>query len=335
MITVVIPVYNEETQIYENVNIIRGHLLKTSHDFQILLVDDGSSDNTWNILKTLVNTFPEIKAQRLSRNFGKEAALCAGLEAAVGDACIIMDADLQHPPELIPEMVRLWEKEGYEVVEGVKAVRGQESFINKIGASIFYYLLSKFSGFDIRQASDFKLLDKKVVDAWKSMNERNTFFRGMSAWVGFKRISIPFDIKERSGGTSKWSVFKLFKLAVNAITSFSSIPLQIVTFMGLIFLVGSLILAIQTLYMKIKGIAYSGFTTVILLLLIIGSTLMISLGIIGTYIGKIYDEVKGRPRYIVAERIEGNISGIADRTEGSISNTSGKADLNGHRGANL
>ena len=223
-----------------------------------------------------------------------------------------MDADLQHPPELIPEMVRLWKEEGYEVVEGVKALRGQESLVNKAGAGLFYYILSKFSGFDIKQASDFKLLDKKVVHAWQSMNERNTFFRGMSAWVGFNRISIPFNIKNRTGGASKWSLFKLFKLAINAITSFSSLPLHIVTFMGLIFLLGSLILGIQTLYMKLKGIAYSGFTTVILLLLIIGSTLMISLGIIGTYIAKIYEEVKGRPRYIVAEQIE---SRIAERTK--------------------
>jgi len=304
LITVVIPVYNEENQIYENTGIIRDYLLKTGMDFEILLVDDGSADSTWFILKMLAEAYPGIKALRLSRNFGKEAALCAGLETAGGDACILMDADLQHPPELIPEMVRLWKEEGYEVVEGVKALRGKESLINKAGANLFYRVLSKFSGFDINQASDFKLLDRKVVQAWKSMNERHTFFRGMSAWVGFNRASIPFNIRNRTNGTSKWSLFRLFKLAINAITSFSSFPLHIVTFMGLVFLTGSLILGIQTIYMKLKGIAYSGFTTVILLLLIIGSALMISLGIIGTYIAKIYDEVKQRPRYIVAEKTE-------------------------------
>ncbi|HOJ11549.1 MAG TPA: glycosyltransferase family 2 protein [Clostridiales bacterium] len=303
-ITVIIPVYNEENQIFENINIIRDYLSKTEMNFEILLIDDGSTDDTWFVLKMLTETHPGIKALRLSRNFGKEAALCAGLEAAVGDACIIMDSDLQHPPELIPEMVRLWKEEGYEVVEGVKALRGKESPVNKAGANLFYYILSKFSGFDMNQASDFKLLDRRVVQAWQSMNEKNTFFRGMSAWVGFNRISIPFNIRKREKGTSKWSLLKLFKLAINAITSFSSFPLQIVTFMGLVFLAGSLILGIQTLYMKIKGIAYSGFTTVILLLLIIGSALMISLGIIGTYIAKIYEEVKQRPRYIVAEEIE-------------------------------
>lgn len=303
-ITVVIPVYNEENQIYENIGVIRNCLSETGMDFEILLVDDGSTDGTWFKLKMLSEEIPGIKALRLSRNFGKEAALCAGLEAARGDACVIMDADLQHPPELIPEMVRLWKDEGYEVVEGVKSLRGNESPVNKIGAHLFYHILSKLSGFDIKQASDFKLLDKKVVLAWRRMNERDTFFRGMSAWIGFNRISIPFNVRIRAKGVSKWSLFKLCKLAVNAITSFSSMPLQIVTFMGLIFLAGSLVLGIQTLYMKLTGMAYSGFTTVILLLLIIGSTLMISLGVIGTYIARIYEEVKHRPRYIVAEEIE-------------------------------
>jgi polyisoprenyl-phosphate glycosyltransferase len=303
-ITVVIPVYNEENQICENIAVIRNCLSQTGLEYEILLVDDGSSDNTWFKLRMLSEEIPGIKALRLSRNFGKEAALCAGLEAAEGDACVIMDADLQHPPELIPEMVRLWKEEGYEVVEGVKALRGNENPVNKIGAHLFYHILSKLSGFDINQASDFKLLDKRVVLAWRHMKERDTFFRGMSAWAGFNRISVPFNVRSRTKGVSKWSLLKLFKLAVNAITSFSSLPLHLVTFMGLIFLTGSLVLGIQTVYMKLMGMAFSGFTTVILLLLIIGSTLMISLGVIGTYIARIYEEVKHRPRYIVAEEVE-------------------------------
>ncbi|MCX7842656.1 MAG: glycosyltransferase family 2 protein [Clostridia bacterium] len=304
LITVVIPVYNEENQIYETIEVIRDKLAITGMDYEFILVDDGSSDGTWLKLKMLSEDFQSIKALRLSRNFGKEAALCAGLEAAKGDACIVMDADLQHPPELIPEMVRLWRDESYDVVEAVKSVRGDESLVNKIGAHLFYKTLSKLSGFDIDQASDFKLLDKKVVEAWRCMNERDTFFRGMAAWVGFNRISIPFNVASRKKGTSKWSLFKLSRLAVSAITSFSSLPLQIVTFMGLIFLIGSVVLGIQTLYMKLMGIALSGFTTVILLLLIIGSTLMISLGVIGTYIARIYEEVKRRPRYIISEKVE-------------------------------
>jgi len=303
-ITVIIPVYNEESQICENISVIRKCLTETGMEFMILLVDDGSTDGTWSRLKMLSEEIPCIKALRLSRNFGKEAALCAGLESAEGDACIIMDADLQHPPTLIPEMIRLWKDEGYEVVEGVKALRGNESIIKKVGANLFYQILSKLSGFKMQQTSDFKLLDKKVILAWRSMNERGTFFRGMSAWVGYNRISIPFNVGIRTKGVSKWSLFNLFKLAVKAITSFSSFPLHLVTFMGVFFLAGALVLGIQTLYMKLMGIALSGFTTVILLLLIIGSCLMISLGVIGTYIARIYEEVKFRPRYIVADEIK-------------------------------
>ncbi|ETA81507.1 glycosyltransferase family 2 protein [Youngiibacter fragilis] len=302
-VTVVIPVYNEELLIRENVGVIAGFLTQAGVGFTILLVDDGSKDSTWQKLRELSNENNYVKALRLSRNFGKEAAICAGLEEADGDACIIMDSDLQHPPQLIPEMIRLWREEGYDVIEGVKASRGNESIVKKVGAGMFYSILSRLSGLNMQQASDFKLLDRKVVDAWKSMNERGTFFRGMSAWVGYNRKSLPFSVGTRTRGTSKWSVLNLFTLAIKAITSFSSFPLHIVTFIGVFFLLGALVLGIQTIYMKVSGMALSGFTTVILLLLIIGSALMISLGIIGSYIARIYDEVKFRPRYIVSERI--------------------------------
>ena len=304
LLSIVIPVYNEESQIYSNISVIHDLLTESKIKHELILVDDGSKDSTWPELSRLSDTLHEVRAFRLSRNFGKESALCAGLEHASGDACVIMDSDLQHPPELIVKMIGQWEQ-GYDVVEGVKTSRGKESFINKIGARTFYKLLKQLSGLDLNNASDFKLMDRKVVDAWRQMGERMTFFRGMSAWVGFKRISIPFDVPPRKTGVTKWSVFKLFKLAVNAITSYSSAPLHIVTLIGFLFLIGSFIMGIQTLYMKLSGIAFSGFTTVILLLLIIGSTLMISLGIIGTYIARIFDEVKLRPRYILSESIEG------------------------------
>lgn len=305
-VTVVIPVYNEELLIRENVGVIAGFLTQAGTRFTILLVDDGSKDSTWQKLKELSNENNYVKALRLSRNFGKEAAICAGLEEADGDACIIMDSDLQHPPQLIPEMIRLWRDEGYDVIEGVKSSRGNESLVKKVGAGMFYSILSRLSGLDMQQASDFKLLDRKVVDAWKSMSERGTFFRGMSAWVGYNRKSLPFSVGTRTRGTSKWSVLNLFTLAIKAITSFSSFPLHIVTFIGVFFLIGALVLGIQTIYMKVSGMALSGFTTVILLLLIIGSALMISLGIIGSYIARIYDEVKFRPRYIVSEKASVN-----------------------------
>ncbi len=306
LITVIIPVFQEESQIFENIHTVHRLLAGNSIKHDFILIEDGSRDNTWQVIKKLAGELPEVRAYRLSRNFGKEAALCAGLEHFKSDACVVMDADLQHPPEIIPKMVELWKTGAFDVVEGVKASRGTESLLNKLGAHTFYKLLKKFSGLELNRASDFKLLDAKVIDAWKQMGERITFFRGMSAWVGFRRTSIPFVVADRKHGSSKWSFGGLLRLAVNAITAFSSAPLHIVTFIGMLFLAGSVILGIQTLYMKFAGISFSGFTTVILLLLFIGSTLMISLGIIGTYIARIFDEVKFRPRYIISESTEKN-----------------------------
>ncbi len=301
-INIIIPLYNECRQFEQNIAAIENTLKESKIGYGFILVDDGSTDATWDMVKNICEKNIHIKAIKLSRNFGKEAAICAGLEHSNADAVITMDADLQHPPSLIPGMVRLW-NEGYHVVECIKTHRGKESLFSKASAYLFYKLLKKLSGYNLENASDFKLLDKKVVDAWRLMNEKNTFFRGMSSWVGFNRTSLPFSVPERACGESKWSILGLFKLAINAVTSFSSLPLHLVTFLGIGFLAGAFILGVQTLARKFAGQALTGFTTVILLQLIIGSALMISLGIIGTYIAKIYDEVKGRPRYIISERL--------------------------------
>lgn len=303
IISVLIPVYNEGEEINKNVHIVHDILVRNNINHEFVLIDDGSSDDTWKHIQSTASELPQVRAARFSRNFGKEAALCAGIDLVRGDACVIMDADLQHPPEHIPEMVRLWREEGYEVVEGVKASRGDERLVNKLGAKLFYNMMQKLSGFDLQGASDFKLLDAKVVNACRKLGERNTFFRGIASWVGFKKKEISFVVAERSAGGSKWSLFKLFKLSINAITAFTSIPLQMVTLMGVIFLICSVLLGLQTLVRYFSGMAVSGFTTVILLLLVIGSTLMISLGIIGTYIARIFDEVKGRPRYLISDTI--------------------------------
>lgn len=304
LISVIIPVFEEGRHIKENIHIVHEVLEKSKIKHEFVLIDDGSRDDTWRYILETSQEVPTINAIRFSRNFGKEAALFAGLGSVRGDACVIMDADLQHPPGIIPEMVRLWRDEGYEIVEGVKVSRGKERLINKIGARLFYGMMERLSGFDLQGASDFKLLDAKVIAACREIYERNTFFRGITAWVGFRRTSIPFEVAERTHGSSKWSMLRLFKLSITAVTSFTSIPLQLVTFMGTVFLLGSFLLGVQTLYNYFRGIAVSGFTTVILLLLIIGSILMISLGIIGTYIGKIFEETKNRPRYVIAERTE-------------------------------
>jgi len=304
LISMVIPVYEEEKLIYKNIITIKEILENNDINYEFILIDDGSKDNTWEEIERLSLEIPTLRAYKFSKNFGKEAALCAGLDKTKGDAVIVMDADLQHPPQIIPQMIDLWNNEKYEVVDGVKENRGKEKLLNFLSAGLFYKMLNKFSGINLKDASDYKLLDKKVVEAWRMLPERETFFRAMSFWVGFNRTSILYKVEKRTEGESKWSLLALFKLAVTAITSFSAIPLHIVTFLGIIFLIGSFGLSINTLYMKFTGVAVSGFTTVILLILITGSALMISLGVIGIYISRIYEEVKRRPRYIISKEID-------------------------------
>lgn len=304
MLSVVMPIYNE-TQISVGVKRTASVLEQAGIPYELILVDDGSTNDCWNEIADLTKEYPTITAIALSRNFGKERALCAGLDAAQGDCCVCIDSDMQHPPEVIPEMYRLWRDEGFEVVEGVKNERIKENPIYRACAQGFYNILKKLSGIDLKNASDFRLLDRAAIDAWQSMPEKETFFRGMSSWIGFKRTKVFFDVSEREIGESKWSAKSLIGLAVNAITSYSSIPLYLATVFGVMFLIFFLIMFVQTIYMKFIGGAQSGFTTVIILQLVIGSITMINIGIIGIYIKKIYEEVKNRPRYIVRRVIKG------------------------------
>lgn len=300
-LSIILPAYNEQDNILYAFNVINNILSSASIPFETIFVDDGSDDLTYQHIQTLSSENPQVKGICFSRNFGKEAAIFAGLEASAGECCLIMDCDLQHPVELIPEMYRLWQ-DGYEVIEGVKASRGKESFLHTLCANSFYHIISKASGIDMSKASDFKLLDRKAVDALLAMPERAPFFRALSSWIGFKTISVPFHVKERENGTSKWSVWKLIKYAIRNITSFSGVPLQFVTFLGWVMFLCSIGLGIQSLYRYFSGTALEGFTTVILLQLLIGSVLMISLGIIGHYISRIYDEIKARPRYLISKK---------------------------------
>jgi dolichol-phosphate mannosyltransferase len=303
-LSVVIPVYQEGSHIRSSIGVIEQVLILNKINYEFILIDDGSRDNSWEEMKMLAQTNKRITSLRLSRNFGKESALCAGLEYAGGEMVLVMDSDLQHPPTLIPEMVQAW-REGYDVVEGIKSSRGKENPVYKACAKCFYYIIYKTADINLGQASDFKLLDRRVVEAWKELPERATFFRGMSAWLGFERKQISFDVADRVNGRTKWSLLRLIRLAMNAITSYTSVPLHCITVLGIIMFFGALVLGVQTLYMKFSGNATSGFATVILLLLIIGSSIMISLGMIGIYLTKIYTEVKSRPRYLVAKCISG------------------------------
>jgi len=302
-ISVVIPAHCEAEVMPAALQSIRDTLRDAGVAYELIVVDDGSTDNTWQAIGEFAAQEPALRALRLSRRFGKEAALRAGLEVARGKAAITIDGDLQHPPSLIPEMIAAW-RNGADIVEAVKKDRG--SSVESWRARLFYALLRGLSGHDLDGASDFKLLDQRVLRAYLGLGERNIFFRGMVSWLGFNTVRLPFAVQPRPAGRSAWTFVGLVRLAVTAVTSFSSAPLQFVTILGVCLLTFSFVFAVQTLYRKFSGTALDGFTTVILLLLMIGSTLMVALGIIGEYIARIYDEVKGRPRYLVRETIDGD-----------------------------
>lgn len=304
VLSVVVPLYNEGAHLKEVFQSITQVLQSLEQSFELIFVDDGSQDDTWAGLSALRKDHPWLDILRLSRNFGKEAALAAGLQVARGQAVVILDGDLQHPPELIREMFARWQEGEVDIVEAVKVARSAEPLFVRMGARLFYGMHARLGGTALQGATDFKLLDRKVIDAWKQMGERNIFFRGMAAWLGFRRETVSFSVPPRVGGASRWSLWGLLRLAVTGITSFTSLPLHLTTLIGGLFLLFSFLLGGHTLYMKFTGQAVSGFATVILLLLIMGSCILISIGIVGIYIARIYEEVKARPRYLVAERQE-------------------------------
>ena len=309
MLSIIIPVYNEEKMIPTTITTI-ARIMQSSHiEYELVFANDGSTDNSWEAISSFAQTNPQIKAVSFSKNFGKEAAMMAGLAYAAGDACVIIDADLQHPPEKIVEMYELWQQ-GYKIVEGVKVSRGREGFFHKCFAKLFYRIISRALGINMQDASDFKLMDREVVDTILKMPEKQIFFRAISSWVGFKSTKIEFHVQERKEGTSKWSAMSLIKYAFRNITSFSSAPLQLVTLTGIIYLIFAIILSVHTLVQFFTNSAVEGFTTVIILQLITGSIIMLALGIIGYYISKIFEETKSRPRYIIEKYInltKGNI----------------------------
>lgn len=298
MLSVIIPAYNEQENIPAASQRL-GEILNPVTDYELIFVDDGSKDRTWEIISDLAENDSHIRGLRFSRNFGKEGAIFAGLKAAVGDCVAVIDCDLQHPPELLPKMYAAWQG-GAEVVEAVKASRGKESLVYKLFAKSFYRMMKNSSNINLDGASDYKLMDRKVVDALNEMPERLTFFRALSSWVGFKTERIEFDVAPRNAGKTKWSFKKLFKFALSSITSFTNLPMQIITVSGILFFIFAFILGIQTIVNFCMGNSANGFSTVILLILIIGSIIMLGIGIIGYYLSKIYEEIKCRPRYIVA-----------------------------------
>jgi len=301
VLSIVIPAHNEGEGIAAALQEIERVAAGCGLPHEIIVVDDGSQDGTFERVQGIAADGVPVKAIRFSRNFGKESALLAGLKAASGQAVVTMDADLQHPPALIPTMLERW-RAGAKVVHAVKRERIYDGAITRWRAAVFNNLLTRLGGIDVRNASDFKLLDRVAVDAIVArLPERRRFYRGLADWVGFEQSAVPFDVGLRGIGEGKWSLRALFDLATTAIVSFTAAPLRIVTVLGSVTLGFALLVAGDTVWSWATGDSVSGFATLEITLLLLGSFIMISLGIVGEYIAKIYEEIKGRPHFIVAD----------------------------------
>lgn len=321
LLSLVIPVYEERDILPDSLKAIVNVLTSISEEFEVIVVDDGSHDTSFAHIAVAHQYDPRVKGIRLSRNFGKEAALLAGLKRASGRAVITMDADLQHPPDIIPQLVQQWQA-GAAIVHAVKqerrshdslaqqfkhlfkSERREEGRIYQWAQYLFNWAFSRAAGFNMMGSSDFKLLDAKVVRLLvEQFPEYGRFYRGLSTWVGFKQAEVLFTVQPRSGGNSHWSVGALMSYAWRTLTAFSSAPLQIVPLLGVIMLVVTLVLGVEAVISRINGNAVSGFATLEITILFTGSLIMIGLGIIGRYLGQVYDELKRRPVFLVEEEI--------------------------------
>lgn len=300
--SIVAPIFNEAESLPHLYQRVRKVMLEMGEPWELVLVDDGSTDGSTQAIRDLARKDRRVRPVIFARNFGHQIAITAGWDYARGEAVIIIDADLQDPPEAIPELVRKW-REGFDVVYAVRAEREGEGWFKRASASLFYRVIYRITDVHIPvDTGDFRLMDRKVVDVLKTMRERHRFPRGMSAWVGFRQIGVPYKRSPRYAGVTKYPFKKMLRLALNAITSFSYFPLQVATYFGF-FSAGLAILAIPVVvYLRMAGIPqFTGQATTLIAVLFLGGIQLISLGVLGEYIGRLYDEAKGRPLYIVSE----------------------------------
>lgn len=298
LVSLVIPVFNEAEGLPANLPWLLEQAAVPGVEFEVLVVDDGSRDATAEALATLASADARIRPLFFTRNFGKEAAIAAGLDHARGEAAIVLDSDRQHPPQMIPTMIERW-RQGFAVVEAVKRHRGEADLGGGLPARLFYRLFARASGIDLAGQTDFKLLDRSVIDALKAMPERRRFFRGLVAWAGYPSARLPFDVPPRVGGTSRWPLIRLVRYAVDGLMGFSDLPLQLIGGVGALVLAVAGFAGVVALYQKLAGTALDGFTTVIILLALASGALMLGLGIVGLYLARIHEQLQGRPPYLL------------------------------------
>ncbi len=303
-LSVVAPCFNEEGVLHELYRRISQVLEGSGESWELVLVNDGSRDRTPEIMRELHAQDERVKVVDFARNFGHQIAVTAGMDYARGDAVVLIDADLQDPPELILEMLAKW-REGYEVVYAIRAERKGETWFKEFTAKAFYRIIYKITDIDIpMDTGDFRLMDRKVVDALKTMHEKHRFMRGMSVWVGFRQTGVKYVRAERYAGETKYPLKKMLKFAMDGITSFSYFPLQLATYIGFVAALIAVLGIIVTIILRLSGShAFFGQATTLVSVLFLGGVQLICLGILGEYLGRIYDEVKGRPLYIVREAL--------------------------------
>lgn len=301
-LSIVVPAFNEAAGLQLFIDQLITELTACCAKFEVWIIDDGSRDTTWKELQAVHAKLPEINGLRFTRNFGKEAAILAGLRETTGQAVIVMDADGQHPPELIPKMLAAWRGDKAQIVAARKQRRDSDSLSTRIKARLFNRLMKWFTGLDLANASDFRLLDRVVVNTLLAMPEKVRFFRGMTVWTGFTTTHLDFDVAPRLAGASQWNNAQLMRLAITAISAYSARPLGMIFRFGLFGMLAASLLSLQALYSWLTHIAVSGWTSITIVMLFFGSANLLAIGVLGIYVAQIFDEIKRRPEFLISEK---------------------------------